>query len=145
VNRTISSVVLPTTGTIASSSSIDNGTGITGSPGPGTGHGTGTGSILPTPRSGELDPSMISTSTSTSTEDDKLTDDQLFRQMTCPRGWTDAGWADRPDTGGGGKDVLRPWDVPEETDEEVDLVLQVRVSCSWEAFPGRWVRFGTRY
>jgi len=40
--------------------------------------------------------------------------------MTCPRGWTEMGWDDR----GKGDDV-RAWDVPEETDEVVDPVLQV--------------------
>lgn len=68
--------------------------------------------------------------------EDGLTEDELFRKMTAPRGWTSQGWAKAdpgPDTSKGGSTMssatadkgVESWNIPELTSELPDPVLQV--------------------
>jgi hypothetical protein len=91
--------------------------------------GEGSGGIGLDSQPGEL-------SNQTPNLEDGLTEDELFRKMTAPRGWTSQGWAKAdpgPDTSMGGSTTstatadkgAEPWNIPELTSESPDPVLQV--------------------
>jgi hypothetical protein len=104
--------------------------------------GTGSKSRFDAAEQGEgpggvgLDSQPGELSNQTANLEDGLTEDELFRKLTAPRGWTSQGWAKvdlGPDTLKGGSATstatadkgAEPWNIPELTSELPDPVLQV--------------------